>query len=64
MSLISGLHGPRVPLTMAKPSDDLVVISVICFPRIISNLVSLRGTRDWLESGCPNSEYGCELGLV
>ena len=29
----SGLHGPRVLLTMAKTFDDLVVILVTCFAK-------------------------------
>ena len=31
MSLTSGLHGPRVLLTIPNTFDDFVVISVICF---------------------------------
>ena len=31
MSLTSGLHGPRVLLTITNTFDDFVVISVICF---------------------------------
>ena len=33
MSLTSGLHGPRVLLTIPNTFDDFVVISVICFPQ-------------------------------
>ena len=31
MSFTSGLHGPRVRLTIPKTFDDFEVISVICF---------------------------------
>ena len=31
MSLTSGLHQPRVRLTIPKTFDDVVVISVICY---------------------------------
>ena len=51
---------------MAKTIDDLVEMSVICFAQ--DNLESNFTPRyEWLaalESGCPNSEYWCELGLV
>ena len=47
--LCLGLYGPRVLLTIPKTCDAFVVIiSVIYLPRIMWNLVSLRGTRDWL----------------
>ena len=49
MSLTSGLHGPRVLLTIPNTFDDFVVISVICFVQdSLESIVSLRGTRDWL----------------
>ena len=51
---------------MDKTFDDLVEISVICFAQ--DNVESIFTLRyEWLatlESGCPNSEYWCELGLV
>ena len=66
MSFTSGLHEPRVILTMAKAFDDLLGNSVICFAQ--DNLESNFTPRyEWLatlESGCPNSEYRCEIGLV
>ena len=64
MSFTSGLHGPRVLLTIPKTFDDFEVISVICFAQ--DNLESNFTPRPSfsLESGCPNSEYWCELGLV
>ena len=63
MSFTSGLHGPRVLLTMAKTFDDLVVISVISFAQ--DNLESSFTPRyARLSNGCPNREYWCELGLV
>ena len=31
VSFTSGLHGPRVRLTIPKTFDDFEVISVICF---------------------------------
>ena len=66
MSFTSGLHEPRVILTMTKTFDDLIDISVICF--VQDNFESNFTPRyEWLatlESGCPNSEYWCELGLV
>ena len=37
MSFTSGLHGPRVRLTIPKTFDDFEVISVICFAQ--DNLV-------------------------
>ena len=45
MSFTSGLHGPRVLLTIPKTFDDFEVISVIVYvlPRIIWNLILLRG---------------------
>ena len=67
MSFTSGLHGPllRVLLTIPKTFDDFEVISVICFAQ--DNLESNFTPRyEWLatlESGCPNSEYWCELGF-
>ena len=42
VSFNSGLHGPRVLLTMAKTFDDLVVISVITL---------IYFTQDNLQSG-------------
>ena len=60
--------GIKVFLTMAKTFDGLVEISEICFAQ--DNLeFKFRPTPryEWLatlESGCPNSEYWCELGLV
>ena len=49
MSLTSGLHGPRVLLTIPNTFDDFVVISVICFAQdSLESIVSLRDTRDWL----------------
>ena len=66
MSFTSGLHGPRVILTMAKTFDDLVDISVICFAQdnLESNFTPMYEWLDTLESGCSNSEYWCELRLV
>ena len=63
MSLTSGLHGPRVLLTMAKTFDDFVVISVICFAKdnLESNFTSRYEWLATLERGCPNSEYWCVL---
>ena len=61
MSFTSGLHGPRVLLTIPKTFDDFEVISLICFAQ--DNLESNFTPRyEWLatlESGCPNSEYWC-----
>ena len=58
--------GLRVLLTIPKTFDDFEVISVICFAQ--DNLESSFTPRyEWpatLESGCPNSEYWCELGFV
>ena len=66
MHLTSGLHGPRVLLNVAKTFDDFVVISVICFTQdnLESNFTPRYERLATLESGCSNSEYWCELGLV
>ena len=58
MSFTSGLHGPRVLLTIPKSFEDVQVISVICFAQ--DNLESNFTPR----CGCPNSEYWCELDFV
>ena len=57
MSFTSGLHWSRVRLT------SNLELSVICFAQdnLESNWFEWLAT---LESGCPNSEYWCELGLV
>ena len=62
----SGLHGPRVRLTIPKTFYDFEVISVICFlPRIIWNLILLRGTSDWplLKAGVQIANTGLGLFL-
>ena len=53
VSLTSGLHGPRVILTMAKTFDDFVVISVICFAQdnLQSNFTPKYEWLATLESG-------------
>ena len=64
MSLTSGLHGPRVILTMGKTFDDFVVMSVICFAQdhLESNFIQVR-VACYFRNGCPNSAYWCVLGL-
>ena len=53
-------------VTIPKTFDDFEVISAICFA--LDNLeCNFTPRYEWLatlESGCPNSEYWCELGFV
>ena len=53
-------------LNMVKTFDDLVEMSVICFAQenVESNFTPRYEWLATLASGCPNSEYWCELGLV
>ena len=53
-------------LTIPKTFDDFGVISVICFAQdnLESNFTPMYEWLGTLESGCPNSEYWCALGLV
>ena len=67
MSLTSGLHWPRSSsFNHSWYFDDFVVISVICFAQdsLESSFTPRYAWLATLESGCPNSEYWCELGLV
>ena len=51
---------------MGKTFDDLVEMSEICFAQdnLASNFTPRYEPLATLESGCPNSEYWFELGLV
>ena len=66
MSFTSGLHGPRVLITIPKTFDDFGVMLVICFAQ--DNLESSFTPRyerlATLESEGPNSECWCGPGLV
>ena len=66
VSFTSGLHGPGIILTIPNTFDDFVVISVICFAQdsLESSFTPRYAWLGTLESGCLNSEYWCELGLV
>ena len=63
MSFTSGLHGPRVRLTIPKTFDDFEEISVICFAQdnLESNFTPERRL-DWYPGeACPISKSAEEI---
>ena len=66
VGLESGLHGPKVHLIIPKTFDDLEAMSVIGFAQVslVSNCIPIYEWLEIVESGTPQREYECSLGLV